>query len=332
MAPQTQLGKRMKGVQMHRPFIYGTTAKPFDDKHNPKPPGVPDDHTHSWQVFIKGIDDTDITYWLRRVQFKLHESIPNHVRMVEGEPGKPFVVHETGWGEFEITLKLYYVAESGEKPQTLYHHLRLHPYGRTEEEKEAMRVPNGEVKAWIYEEQLFNEPYESFYDHITQGAHPKGFAGGAAAAIALAQSSGASGTAGSASGASTPTTVTKGKGKTKAAAAAAAAAAATMPPLPDPHSGAVWERSALLPVAIKSGAPFSREAEKLEMTRLEAAALKATALTKKMQEELRQKEAALAKLKEENAKAALVAKSKGAGVGGVMGSGKTASAGKTGKA
>jgi transcription initiation factor IIF auxiliary subunit len=78
MAPPT--GKRVKGVQVFRPFVYGTTAKPFDDKTNPKPPGVPDDHTHSWTVFVKGIDDVDITYWLRRVQFKLHESIPNHVR------------------------------------------------------------------------------------------------------------------------------------------------------------------------------------------------------------------------------------------------------------
>lgn len=80
MAPPNQLGKRMKGVQIRRPFIYGTTARPFDEKTNPKPPNVPDGHTHSWQVFVKGIDDTDITYWLRRVQFKLHESIPNHVR------------------------------------------------------------------------------------------------------------------------------------------------------------------------------------------------------------------------------------------------------------
>lgn len=78
MAPPT--GKRVKGVQIFRPFVYGTTAKPFDEKTNPKPPGVPDDHTHSWTVFVKGIDDVDITYWLRRVQFKLHESIPNHVR------------------------------------------------------------------------------------------------------------------------------------------------------------------------------------------------------------------------------------------------------------
>lgn len=70
----------MKGVQICRPFIYGTTARQFDEKTNPKPPGVPDGHTHSWQVFIKGVDDVDITYWLRKVQFKFHESIPNPIR------------------------------------------------------------------------------------------------------------------------------------------------------------------------------------------------------------------------------------------------------------
>ncbi|KAK4231516.1 protein AF-9 [Podospora fimiseda] len=171
MAPQQ--GKRLKGTQIFRPFIYGTTALPFHPLHNPKPPGVPDDHTHSWTVFVKGIDDVDTTYWLRRVQFKLHESIPNHVRMVEGEKGKAFVLHETGWGEFEIAIKLYYVPESSEKPQTLYHHLRLHPYGRTEEEKEIMRTTNnGQVISWSYEEQLFNEPYESFYEILTSGALP----------------------------------------------------------------------------------------------------------------------------------------------------------------
>jgi YEATS domain-containing protein 4 len=173
MAPPPGAGKRVKGVQIFRPFIYGTTARPFDEKTNPKPAGVPDDHTHSWTVFVKGIDDTDITYWLRRVQFKLHESIPNHVRVVEAEPGKPFEVHETGWGEFEITLKLYYVSESSEKPQTLYQFLRLHPYGRTEEEKEAMRLQqSGEVISWVYEEQVFNEPYEPFYEILTSGALP----------------------------------------------------------------------------------------------------------------------------------------------------------------
>ena len=98
--------------------------------------------------------------------------------MIDGKPGEPFVVKETGWGEFEITIKLYYVSESGEKPQTLYHHLRLHPYGRTEEEKETMRLNGGEVISWTYEEQIFNEPYEPFYEILTSGALPTTKSGG----------------------------------------------------------------------------------------------------------------------------------------------------------
>lgn len=81
-------------------------------------------------------------------------------------PGNAFELSETGWGEFEIMVKLYYIPESLEKPQTFYHALRLHPYGATEEEKEDMRK-KGEVRAWQYDEQLFNEPYEAFYDILT---------------------------------------------------------------------------------------------------------------------------------------------------------------------
>jgi len=81
-------------------------------------------------------------------------------------PGTPFQVHETGWGEFEITIKLYYTPESLEKPQTFYHHLRLHPYGNTEAEKEAMKLAPS-IISHCYEEQLFNEPYEQFYELLT---------------------------------------------------------------------------------------------------------------------------------------------------------------------
>jgi YEATS domain-containing protein 4 len=81
-------------------------------------------------------------------------------------PGGAFEVQETGWGEFEITIKLYYTPDSLEKPQTLYHHLRLHPYGNTDAEKEAMRLAPS-IDSWVYEEQLFNEPYEGFYDILT---------------------------------------------------------------------------------------------------------------------------------------------------------------------
>ena len=80
-------------------------------------------------------------------------------------PGESFEVHETGWGEFEISIKMFYVPESLEKPQTMYHQLRLHPYG-DEEKKEEMRR-KGEIRAWGYEEMVFNEPYENFYELLT---------------------------------------------------------------------------------------------------------------------------------------------------------------------
>jgi YEATS domain-containing protein 4 len=97
---------------------------------------------------------------------------------VEAVPGQPFQVSETGWGEFEINIKLHYVTESSEKPQSVWHGLRLHAYG-TDEERAAQKA-SGEVLAWLYEEQLFNEPYENFYDILTTGAEKaKGKVGGA---------------------------------------------------------------------------------------------------------------------------------------------------------
>ncbi|KAI3401852.1 hypothetical protein diail_6411 [Diaporthe ilicicola] len=271
MAPANSAGKRVKGKQVYRPFIYGTTARPFDPEKNPKPPGTPEDHTHSWTVFVKGIDDVDITYWLKRVQFKLHESIPNHVRMIDGQKGEPFAVHETGWGEFEITIKMYYVPESSEKAQTLYHHLRLHAYG-PEAEKNAM-VANGEVPAWVYEEQVFNEPYEAFYDVLTSGAMPPS---DSAAAAAKNKSGGKGGKGGA--------------GATKDAAANAT---------PKRSEGGVLERSAMIPMTTRPGQPFSAEAEKLEIKQMADAQAEVARLVEEARAELKEREEKLKKLKEE---------------------------------
>ncbi|PFH58403.1 hypothetical protein XA68_13720 [Ophiocordyceps unilateralis] len=267
MAPSNHLGKRVKLTQIRRPFVVGSTAVPFSSS-NPKPAGTPDNHTHSWQVFVRGLDDIDITYWVRRVQFKLHESIPNYVRMIDGVPGQPFVVQDTGWGEFDIAIKLYYVNESGEKPQTLYHYLRLHPYGRTEDEKEAMRTQDGQVRAWTYEEQLFNEPYEAFYQLLTAGAVPRGWK------LPPSSAAGAGG---------------KGKGKGKAP-----------PPLPAPDCGEVWERTAMIPSHNRPGQPFSRETEAAEIKKLKEAQDKTEEITRQLMADIKAKEEMLAKLKTEN--------------------------------
>jgi len=190
--------------------------------------------------------------------------------VVEGEPGKPFAVEETGWGEFDITVKLYYINESGEKPQTLYHYLRLHPFGRNEEEKAAMVAEGGEVRSWSYEEQLFNEPYDAFYQILTNGAVPKGW-----------KPQGGAGKGGKGA-----------KGKNRAP-----------PPLPAPDSGDVWERTAMIPNTNRPGQPFSRETEAAEVKLLQEAKAKTEAMCKEVTDMLKEKEELLKKLKAENAAA-----------------------------
>ncbi|KAL1954964.1 hypothetical protein VTO42DRAFT_422 [Malbranchea cinnamomea] len=153
--------KRVRGVSVFRPFVYGSEAQPFDPANRPE--NAPEDHTHQWRVFVKGVNDEDISYWLKKVQFKLHETYAQSVRTIESPP---FEVTETGWGEFEIQIKLYFVPESMEKPQTLWHSLKLHPYGDDIEGKRARREM---VVSQNYEEVLFNEPVEQFYDILTGG-------------------------------------------------------------------------------------------------------------------------------------------------------------------
>lgn len=141
--------------------VFGSVAHPFDPEK--KPQDCPPDHTHRWQIFVQGINGEDISYWLKKVQFKLHETYAQNVRTIE-QP--PFEVTETGWGEFEIQIKLYFVPEANEKPQTLWHSLKLHPYGP---DAEGMKERRETVVSQNYEEIIFNEPIEPFYEVLTGG-------------------------------------------------------------------------------------------------------------------------------------------------------------------
>ncbi|KAI9823048.1 MAG: NuA4 histone H4 acetyltransferase complex and the SWR1 complex subunit [Thelocarpon impressellum] len=153
--------KRVKGVSIFRPFVFGNTTRHIDP--NKRPANLDKDHTHQWTLFVKGVDDDDISYWLKKVQFKLHDSYNNSLRTIE-QP--PFEVHETGWGEFDVAIKLYFVPESGEKPQTLWHTLKIHPYGP---DAEIQRIEKRPIISQNYEEIIFNEPVEQFYEILTGG-------------------------------------------------------------------------------------------------------------------------------------------------------------------
>lgn len=61
----------------------------------------------------------------------------------------PFEVTETGWGEFEIQIKVHFIPEASEKPMTLFHFLHLHPYGPNKDEEKEKGLT---VDAFQYEE------------------------------------------------------------------------------------------------------------------------------------------------------------------------------------
>lgn len=92
----------------------------------------------------------------------------------------PFEVTETGWGEFDIIIKIFFVAEAAEKPLTFTHHLKLHPWPLDLSTLPPPPDPNAPptdpptpaeppavvlspVHSWQYEEIVFAEPTETFY-------------------------------------------------------------------------------------------------------------------------------------------------------------------------
>ncbi|WFD22843.1 NuA4 histone H4 acetyltransferase complex and the SWR1 complex subunit [Malassezia equina] len=120
----------------------------------------------------------DLSYFIKRVQFRLHDTYAQPTR-------------KTGWGEFEIQIKIFFVPEAGEKPLTVLHHLKLHPWPTGPPVAEApvagtpthvadvaaaapaaapTAPPPPVVHSWQYEEIVFPEPLEAFYDILI--AHP----------------------------------------------------------------------------------------------------------------------------------------------------------------
>ncbi|EMD40505.1 hypothetical protein CERSUDRAFT_148578 [Gelatoporia subvermispora B] len=163
---------RVRGLSIYRPIIYGNTAVVLTQKER-EALSTPD-HTHRWTVAVRSAasaSDSDIvggaddlSYFIKRVTFKLHDTYSNPTRNVDKPP---FEVTETGWGEFEIQIRITFVPESGEKAITTYHHLKLHPWtavGSNEPEipplDAAMKM--GPVHSWQYDEIVFNDPFQSF--------------------------------------------------------------------------------------------------------------------------------------------------------------------------
>jgi YEATS domain-containing protein 4 len=108
-------GGRVKGTTIVKPIVYGNVARYFGKKREE------DGHTHQWTVYVKPYKNEDMSAYVKKVHFKLHESYQNQNRVVTKPP---YEVTETGWGEFEIVIKIYFL-DPNERPVTIYHILKL---------------------------------------------------------------------------------------------------------------------------------------------------------------------------------------------------------------
>ncbi|VVD02636.1 unnamed protein product [Leptidea sinapis] len=108
-------GGRIKGLTIVKAIVYGNIARYFGKKREE------DGHTHQWTVYVKPYANEDMSGYVKKVHFKLHESYANPNRIITKPP---FELTETGWGEFEIVIKIYF-QDPNERPVTLYHILKL---------------------------------------------------------------------------------------------------------------------------------------------------------------------------------------------------------------
>ncbi|KAH3677629.1 hypothetical protein WICMUC_001732 [Wickerhamomyces mucosus] len=161
MAPAQASSKRIKTLSISRPVIYGNSARHLKD--GDRKPDTPPEHTHKWSVFVRSplgegkAGDEDLSLYIKKVVFKLHDTYPNSTRSIEVPP---FEVEETGWGEFEIGIKIFFHNDANEKNISLYHHLRLHPYKEEDKDKDV-------IKSLQYDEIVFNEPTELLFERLT---------------------------------------------------------------------------------------------------------------------------------------------------------------------
>jgi YEATS domain-containing protein 4 len=73
-----------------------------------------------------------------------------------------------------VQIRVTFVPESGEKPFTLYHHLKLHPWGLSPADNTDGPPPEGAatapVHAWQYDEFVFSDPFQNYLNILIK--HP----------------------------------------------------------------------------------------------------------------------------------------------------------------
>lgn len=154
-------GGRMRGVCIVKPIVFGNSSRRFEKKREE------DGHTHSWTVYLKPYNNEDMSVYVKKIQFKLHDSYTTPIRVVTKPP---YEVTESGWGEFEVVIKVFF-HDPGERPLTIYHPLKLF---QTENN---IVLSKRCIISESYDEMIFQDPSVMMHSlltsnrQLTLGAH-----------------------------------------------------------------------------------------------------------------------------------------------------------------
>eukprot|EP01068_Selenidium_serpulae_P020889 Selendium_serpulae@DN931_c0_g1_i1.p2 len=121
MASQsTAVSRPRKPTTIIKPVILGTYSFRFTQNEVAKRRSRGDRSTHRWTCILRSAAPGEHQgYFIRKVAFILHSSFPNPNRVCERPP---FEISESGWGEFEVVVKVYLVDSGGdEEPLELRH-------------------------------------------------------------------------------------------------------------------------------------------------------------------------------------------------------------------
>lgn len=145
--------KRVRGTVLHVPVVHGSHAINLMDKGSEL-------RSHKWTVYLRPLDNVEISHFIDHVEFVLHESFTPPVRRAND---MPYEVSEYGWGEFDVIIKVYF-KDSAEKHVDFYHPLRLFPEGGSE-------PTDKPVVSEYYDEIVFQDPSEKLLGFLKTTRH-----------------------------------------------------------------------------------------------------------------------------------------------------------------
>ncbi len=64
---------RLTGVTIQKPFVYGNASFALGKEQK-------DENSHRWTVYLRGLNNEDLSYYIKEVSFALHESFKDPVR------------------------------------------------------------------------------------------------------------------------------------------------------------------------------------------------------------------------------------------------------------